>query len=689
MKTPSYIRKFFVISALCAMAVFGLIAATCENGQRGDVTAESFPARGGHGAVDYNGKIYVVGGVDKFGFFNDVWSSPDGATWTQETGSAGFPARAGHVSLIFNNRMWIIGGAGGDISRPELFNDVWSSDNGKNWSQATGSAPFSKRAFAAGAVFNDGSGEKMYLIGGYDGASGLNDVWASSDGVTWVEQTGTPFTPARAGHTALVFQNKLWVIGGASGPSVNIQTMQVSGAFLNDVWSSVDGKNWTQETQAGGTSSFPVRAGHVSVVHNGNMWVLGGYGGSDGKSYLNTVWASKDGKTWFPVTIRAEFSGRAGHAGLSREGKIWIMGGYDGGRFLDDTWTSDTGQKWYQVGGKGQLPSREGLATAEFDGKLWVVGGFSLEFDDPANPSNGKYKTQYFKDVWQSIDGAQWSRVTDKPAFGERQYPALLSYAGKLWLIGGTFSAPGTLSYYNDVWSSADGETWTRVLADNSAANAGSTTQFSQRAQHGAVVYNNKMWVIGGYGPVGAAGGGEALNDVWSSSDGVTWTRALASTDTPGTSQFTKRTWHRVVAYNAGSGEKMYLIGGNGQTALNDVWWSTDGRTWSQVTATTPFTPGRGLHSAVVFNGRIFVIGGLNGSTDYNDVWSSSDGVVWNQLTADGTAPFEKRSAFGAAAFNGRIRIFAGSTKRVGTYSYYLGDVWSSSNGLRQDWTSP
>ena len=44
------------------------------------------------------------------------------------------------------------------------------------------------------------------------------------------------------------------------------------------------------------------------------------------------------------------------------------------------------------------------------------------------------------------------------------------------------------------------------------ATNAG----FNARYNHQTVVFNNKMWVIGGYD-------GTFKNDVWSSSDGFFW----------------------------------------------------------------------------------------------------------------------------------------------------------------------
>ena len=54
---------------------------------------------------------------------------------------------------------------------------------------------------------------KMYLIGGYDG-SDKNDVWSSTDGIHWIEETANAAFSARSRHQVVVFNNKMVLIGG-------------------------------------------------------------------------------------------------------------------------------------------------------------------------------------------------------------------------------------------------------------------------------------------------------------------------------------------------------------------------------------------------------------------------------------------------------------------------------------------
>ena len=92
----------------------------------------------------------------------------------------------------------------------------------------TPNTTFNGRQEASAIVFND----KLWIIGGYDGQR-LNDIWYSEDGENWTEATSNPQFSRRTGHTSVVFDDKMWVIGGYDG------------AYNNEVWTSIDGENWT------------------------------------------------------------------------------------------------------------------------------------------------------------------------------------------------------------------------------------------------------------------------------------------------------------------------------------------------------------------------------------------------------------------------------------------------------------
>ena len=189
--------------------------------------------------------------------------------WTNYEGHP-FSDHLLHTSVVFDNKMWVIGGAAGAVK-----NDVWYSSNGVTWTQATGAAAFSARHSHTSVVFDN----KMWVIGGYyTGSVRLNDVWYSSNGVTWTQATGAAAFSPRYGHTSVVFDNKMWVIGGGGAPGVNTD-------YRNDVWYSSDGVMWTQAT---GAAAFSGRYNHTSVVFDNKMWAIGGVAGKS----KNDVWLS-------------------------------------------------------------------------------------------------------------------------------------------------------------------------------------------------------------------------------------------------------------------------------------------------------------------------------------------------------------------------------------------------------------
>ncbi len=71
-------------------------------------------------------------------------------------------------------------------------------------------------------------------------------------------------------------------------------------------------------------------------------------------------------------------------------------------------------------------------------------------------------------------------------------------------------------------------------------------------------------------------------------------------------------------------------------------------------------------HQSVVFDGKIWVLGGYNKQgTEINDVWYSSDGAHWVQQTEH--APWSPRDLFVALVFKDKLWVIDGSR---------TGDVW-------------
>ena len=234
--------------------------------------------------------------------------------------------------------------------------------------------------------------------------------------------------------------------------------------------------------------------------------------------------------------------------------------------------------------------------------------------------------------VYSSQDGKTWSFLGTgnfTARYGHTSLNFLLNgdtFTDRAWVLAGN-SASGFSALLNDVWTSIDGKSWSR--ADTGGA-------FPARFFHSSVVFDpdakgNRMWVIGGINnkPQG-------LSDVWSSTTGSTWTQATAS-------GFPGRGGAAAVTFtDPGSGAPaIFLIAGFDPSAgklYNDVWDSTDGATWKQLlTSLAPTFSARYNATAQIVPGKsgpeIWVVGGTDGTQAFNDAWFSKDGLNWNQVT--------------------------------------------------------
>ena len=158
-------------------------------------------------------------------------------------------------------------------------------------------------------------------------AGELNDVWASADGITWTEMTASAAWPPRCAHISLVHDGRIWIMGGSEDSVGEIRTK-------NDVWSSSDGVEWTQVT-----ASAPGlrRRSLTGVVVDGRMWVIGGRHGGVAEAYWSDVWSSTDGVQWTRATVSASWNARRGHTSVFHDGKLWVIGGADA-QLKNDVW---------------------------------------------------------------------------------------------------------------------------------------------------------------------------------------------------------------------------------------------------------------------------------------------------------------------------------------------------------------
>lgn len=288
-----------------------------------------------------------------------------------------------------------------------------------------------------------------------------------------------------------------------------------------------------------------------------------------------------------------------------------------------------------------QFLPHDGVGALVFQDKMWMLGGW--------NPNTALPTTN---EVWSSTDGSNWDFVCDAP-WQRRHMAGWLVYNNRLWVVGGD---DNTGNYQNDVWSSADGINWVEET---------DSVPWANRATQIVTVFNDLMWLMGGQTinlDPDVVTSGVVYNDVYSSADGVSWTLVTPHAAWSPRGQ---------IIGNVVYGGKMWIIGGGTydvRTYLNDVWNSSDGVSWNQVTASAPWA-GRQFHNIAVFDDKMWVLAGGTAASEggSTDVWYSTDGANWTQLP---NTPWTYRHAASVWVFQNALWFGCGSSAAV------YNDIW-------------
>lgn len=294
-------------------------------------------------------------------------------------------------------------------------------------------------------------------------------------------------------------------------------------------------------------AAFAPRDGAGALVHNGRMWLLGGWNPKDKVHFPricnSEVWSSTDGADWALECAQAPWEGRHCAGYVVHDGRMWVVGGdCNQGHFQNDVWASDDGHKWDCICERVPWAPRGLHHTVAFAGYIWVMGGQTKPIGVQPPPE------QLHRDVWRSRDGATWELVNNAAPWPHRgMIGGSAVHRDRIWLLGGgTYDTPRTpvRVFHNDSWSTADGRNWQR---HNQAC------LWPARQYHEVAVFDDRLWVLEGWD------GHANRKDVWHSADGVEWQELP---DTPWAPRHAASVYvHR---------ESLWVVAGNNMKS--DVW---------------------------------------------------------------------------------------------------------------------
>ncbi len=333
-------------------------------------------------------------------------------TYTEATKKAEWKNRFDHAAVAYDGKMWIFGGYNpGEVRNDTYYEDVWNSEDGITWTLVTENAPWHGRRGHTVNVFDNGNGEAMYLVGGFevDEETGYrqytNDVWRSNNGVNWVQLKDRTY-PAldslydwfpRMNHVTVSATHNdtsyLYIIGGAT--QLENHDGRYAMEYFNDVWRSTDGIEWSRVWN----NDYGMRASHAGAVDpaTGKIYIQGGQHGPMFDAENNAshpsedwqwLWTSVDGVNWIAENDITDFAQdrfwRMEHEMEFFNNTLWTFSGrgtslmHYGFTYEREysTWRYDEGLFSMDSNGSAIKP-RHSYATVIFQNKIWFLGGFT------------------------------------------------------------------------------------------------------------------------------------------------------------------------------------------------------------------------------------------------------------------------------------------------------------------------
>lgn len=605
---------------------------------------QSFSPRFSHTVTRFKDRFWIIGGRTHYSSngnvsLDNIYSSSDGANWELALSEAPFGYRLQHGVTVFKDKLWLVGGF---WSTDKYSGDVWSSGNGIDWKKELDNAPFDKEFTQEMFVFND----ELVLVG-RENNSYDTGFWFSSDGVKW-KKDGVYYSFLECLNNKFAVHNsELYMVGGCND--------HING---NEVWKkNADGK-WDKIAT---TNVFTPRRGHIFLSMGGFLWVIGGSDGVD----LSDVWYSKDGSDWHQAE-NAEFEPRACHAAAVFDSQLWVFGGFEYSRNeteFGDVWVTGIENVIESQQEPSEEPDSSNVETVDWESATENMNSLSGRSEHTLlHTENGFYilggivqenmVNSIANTVLYSSDGKLWKQLGPSQPLLSKRGMAFVYFKGQIWGIGGQLGSHDISSDIttNEIVVSDDGENWSIAVA---------YPEFAPRWNHNAVVFQDKIWVVGGFD-----NDGDGLNDIWSSLDGLKWTRENTSAEFSGRGQF------GIHVFN----DSLYIIGGMrayyDDKGVSDVWVSSDGTVWKEITNIA--FQSRTLFGSAKAGGALWIFGGVKIQGEFNDLIYSFDGIQWH--TAESDPSLAPRS--GAALWGDDDRLWlSGGFQHDSSYMNF-NDVW-------------
>lgn len=467
---------------------------------------------GAAAATVFNNTIYVIGGTTG----NGTWTSNLYYTALNSDGS------------LAGGTTWTTGVGTGTTGLPTSFPGTGTNGIGYGFAftranpASAGSVP-GHLFYMGGCNGTGGIGCSNYTTGVYrcsisttgavSGCSTTNQMQIDSDNIN----TGSQGLGLMAGA---VYANRVYLVGGSCaqvGTTASAPCGATYAANRQDtIYAKIDNSNNIVDNSTGSSSGSwaftsgkmnPVRRRAVSFGYNGYIYSLAGYSGT--ASLQDLLFAKIDVSTGdmgdfssSGVVVTPRWDLRA----IVSNGYVYAIGGCATGTAPSgctamqqqiqtfQLYNNDSGAPVSYSSGNNIGVDRIGGSATLLNGYLYYAGGCT---DTACATVNG---TVYYAAVDADGGIGTFSTGNALPSSATRTWGKLLAAGNTLYYVGGQTgaginTAVGSI-YYTTSFSSGN-PTWNSSTATKGIGDTGAGAQ--ARTQFGATVWNNRIYVAGGY----------------------------------------------------------------------------------------------------------------------------------------------------------------------------------------------
>lgn len=487
----------------------------------------------------------------------------------------------------------------------------------------------------------------IYLFGGTDGTARKNDLYRfDPQNYVWHPISPIGNAPAaRSGSQSVIHNGALYIFGGYT---------KKDGEYFNDIHRYTTQDNIWTEIQPQTEDNPDPRTDHSLIVYHNSMYVFGGY---DGARRFNDLWEfNLETRRWRRVGVDQAPESRFGHTASLCKDKMIVFGGWNGHDTLNEVvMFSYTTFKWGQVVTSGFIAPRYRHTAVTIGNSMFVFGGVNKE-------------QQRFSDVYEfNTVMKHWMRVdTGGPCPSPRTFHKGVIHDGFLYILGGF---DGTRK--NDIYRlflqdfSPEEELETNPLFETKEEIGElhqddepfawqkirfNGTTYTARTGHCAISCNGIFYVFGGTDEQNRRNDIHAYN-----TEQKMWTQLPSLGQIP-----QARSGAKGVAYN----RALFIFGGYTKkdgTYFNDLHrYDLETNYWTKIFTSGEMPSPRTDHTAVLYENSMYVFAGYDGKNRFNDLRECNlTTFEWTLLAQNGTVPLT-RFGHTSVVHNHNMYIFGG-----------------------------